>query len=510
MKLRITWTDDNGANSVQVELTDKQFVIGRDLSCDLVLSHSSVSRIHAVIYKTEQGLFLEDQESSYGTLVNHRPVKPLTAATLNPSSEIKLGAQPIRVSLLTADDTFNMDTGEFSSDRIFQQFDQLRTQVQQAIAPLEESTKQALTESFEQLGEQANLWFERNRVLHHINLMLNHAMVSDDLLAQILPMLVGLFGAERGFVLLHKPRLKKLVPSASYSYDSIHQTQDKPQSSQVNQSQLLFSQTVAKRCFDSSEIYITNDVNQTMLLKSADSVQQGQIKSVLAFPLIYAGNVLAVIYLDNCSSFVDFESHREFIKPLQSHLGAALRHAMHYSQAVTDDLTGVYTRRYFEERVKQAMEHSRRYNSTCCLIFLDIDHFKMINDTHGHHVGDLVLMDVANTLQQTARKSDVVGRLGGEEFVLFLSDTALDGAKIYAERIREKIASIQFMHNDENIQLTASLGVAEYNVAYGLAPYQFIEAADQAMYQAKETGRNRVVVAKPQKVAALNNTCYRK
>lgn len=506
MKLRITWTDDNGANSVQVELTDKHFVIGREPSCDLVLSHSSVSRIHAVIYKTEQGLFLEDQESSYGTLVNHRPVKSLTAATLNPSSEIKLGAQPIRISLLSADDTFNMDTGEFSSDRIFQQFDELRAQVQQAIAPLEESTKQTLTDSFEQLGEQANLWFERNRVLHHINLMLNHAMVSDDLLAQVLPMLVGLFGAERGFVLLHKPRQKRLVPSASYLYDGI--LPSKEQKVSANQSQLSFSQTVAKRCFDSGETYILNDVNQTQVLKSAESVQQGQIKSVLTFPLSYAGEVLAIIYLDNCSAFVDFEAHREFIKPLQSHLAAALRHAMHYSQAVTDDLTGVYTRRYFEERVKQAMDHSRRYDSTCCLIFLDIDHFKAINDTHGHHVGDLVLIDVANTLQKTARKSDVVGRLGGEEFILFLSDTALEGAEIYAERIREKIAAIEFNFEGQVIHLTASLGVAEYNTAYGYAPYQFIEAADQAMYQAKETGRNKVVVAERQKVSSLK-TSYR-
>ncbi|TKL85445.1 GGDEF domain-containing protein, partial [Enterococcus faecium] len=109
---------------------------------------------------------------------------------------------------------------------------------------------------------------------------------------------------------------------------------------------------------------------------------------------------------------------------------------------MTDDLTGVFSRNMLEEHITQAMDQAKRYGHPCSLIFLDIDNFKQINDVHGHLVGDEVLKKVARLMLSAARKTDVVGRLGGEEFVLLLSGTALPGAVQHAERLRQDIAAL--------------------------------------------------------------------
>ncbi len=161
--------------------------------------------------------------------------------------------------------------------------------------------------------------------------------------------------------------------------------------------------------------------------------------------------------------------------------------------AHTDPLTAVLNRRALTERLASELERVRRYDSTVSLLLIDIDHFKRVNDSYGHLVGDDVLMDVGALLQSAVRAVDVVARYGGEEFVIALPETGLAGATVFAERIRELIEAHPFLHaGGSQLHLTASVGVASYP-SPGLETVEdLLATADQALYRAKAEGRNRV------------------
>jgi diguanylate cyclase (GGDEF)-like protein/putative nucleotidyltransferase with HDIG domain len=148
----------------------------------------------------------------------------------------------------------------------------------------------------------------------------------------------------------------------------------------------------------------------------------------------------------------------------------------------------------------EEVARSERVQSQCAILFLDIDHFKRVNDTWGHRAGDAILREVATRLQKTLRLSDVVGRYGGEEFALLLPETDIVGASETAERLRIAIAVHPCVWQSEDgssnatIPITASIGVACYGM-HGTTRERLVERADQAMYRAKQSGRNRVCVA---------------
>ncbi|TAA43681.1 sensor domain-containing diguanylate cyclase [Corallincola spongiicola] len=157
---------------------------------------------------------------------------------------------------------------------------------------------------------------------------------------------------------------------------------------------------------------------------------------------------------------------------------------------VTDVLTQVHNRRKLDEVLATEMERFKRYQQTFSVIILDLDHFKQVNDNFGHQAGDAVLTRVAELMKETVRKADCVGRWGGEEFMVVSAGTTLNGAASLAEKLRQQLLSLGF---DYPIKVTASFGVAQCQV--GEALNQLIKRADQALYHAKETGRNRVVSA---------------
>jgi len=161
--------------------------------------------------------------------------------------------------------------------------------------------------------------------------------------------------------------------------------------------------------------------------------------------------------------------------------------------AHTDPLTAVLNRRALTERLTAEFERVKRYESTVSLLLIDIDHFKRVNDSYGHLVGDDVLTDVGRLLQGAVRSVDVVARYGGEEFVIALPETGEAGATTFAERVREMIEAHPFTYNgDSELQLTASIGVASYPSPGMETVEDLLARADQALYRAKAEGRNRV------------------
>ncbi len=161
--------------------------------------------------------------------------------------------------------------------------------------------------------------------------------------------------------------------------------------------------------------------------------------------------------------------------------------------AQTDPLTQLMNRRALTVRLVTEMERVRRYNAPLALLLLDLDHFKLVNDTYGHLAGDDVLFGVATLLQRAARSVDTVARYGGEEFVMVLPETGKQGAMSFANRVREKIASQRFsIASREEIHITGSIGVATYPSRGIDSVEDLFRAADAALYRAKGSGRNLV------------------
>jgi diguanylate cyclase (GGDEF)-like protein len=164
--------------------------------------------------------------------------------------------------------------------------------------------------------------------------------------------------------------------------------------------------------------------------------------------------------------------------------------------AMQDELTGLYNRRHFVELADAEVARARRTSAPLSLAMLDIDHFKAVNDVFGHPVGDLALKEVARAMRETLRTSDVPARFGGEEFVVLLMDTPLEGAIAVTERLRERVGRSEVPAGKGRVaRFTVSGGVAE------LAPGERFEVllarADEALYRAKEDGRNRTVTSLP-------------
>ncbi|MGZ5049945.1 MAG: GGDEF domain-containing protein [Methylobacter sp.] len=190
------------------------------------------------------------------------------------------------------------------------------------------------------------------------------------------------------------------------------------------------------------------------------------------------------------------EADLQLLEALLCCLIYPLKNATLFHQALkmayTDPLTQTHNRASFNGTIKREMSLAARNNSNLSIIFFDVDHFKAINDTYGHDCGDTTLRLSAKWIKESLRESDIIFRYGGEEFVILLSDTDLDGATLLAERIRSSIERHTIAYDMKTIKITASMGVSSLRNDDTLE--SFIKRADDAMYQAKSSGRNRVVV----------------
>lgn len=160
--------------------------------------------------------------------------------------------------------------------------------------------------------------------------------------------------------------------------------------------------------------------------------------------------------------------------------------------ATTDPLTRLLNRRALADRLGTEMERARRFDSHLAVLLVDIDHFKLVNDTAGHLAGDEVLREVASLIQRAVRTVDIVARYGGEEFVVILPETDANGAVVFAERLRELISHHAFGVRDGQIRLTVSVGIATFPAADVSNADDFVARADSSMYRAKADGRNQV------------------
>ncbi len=238
-------------------------------------------------------------------------------------------------------------------------------------------------------------------------------------------------------------------------------------------------------------------------LRKDDRARNDFVGSVIAFPLGCRGRrVGAILGLDRTASSREPRVTAPILRAIRLLLepaAVALDNAMILKRAealsVTDDLTHLYNSRYLNTVLRKETKRASRSGRPLSLLFIDLDGFKSINDTHGHLFGSRALVEAAAVIRGSARETDVVARFGGDEFALVLPDTGSEGAFAVGERIRERIAAHLFLADDHlNIHLTASVGVATLPDVAASAD-ELVQAADKAMYAVKDSGKNGIQAA---------------
>jgi two-component system cell cycle response regulator len=168
-------------------------------------------------------------------------------------------------------------------------------------------------------------------------------------------------------------------------------------------------------------------------------------------------------------------------------------HEAVYSMMITDGLTGVPNKRYFQEALRRELARSQRHRRPLSVVVFDVDHFKKVNDTHGHLAGDAVLREIASRIKTTIRADEVFARVGGEEFAVLLPESTAPGAVRFAERVRRLVADTPVRIEKSRIPVTLSLGVSHTDGDSAVGADELVGRADKKLYEAKGAGRNRVV-----------------
>ncbi|MBZ0274190.1 sensor domain-containing diguanylate cyclase [bacterium] len=350
------------------------------------------------------------------------------------------------------------------------------------------SIKTAMLYSANQDDKAAlNRTLKNLKMLYNIGQMMAHITELKELLRFILDEACKTTDAEKGSLMLLDEEHQRLVVRVVRGLPD-KDAEDRINNGETECTSLSIGEGVAGTAFMECKPMIVNDVQNDPKFKT----QSKHVKSILCVPLIANDEAIGVINITNKNDGAGFSGEdAQLISALANQAAISIHRSRLYNLAIMDELTGLYVRRYFAHRLQEEIKRADRFGTKFSVIMFDIDHFKSVNDTFGHHAGDQALVTVANTLKAAARTTDLPARFGGEEFVILLPETNGKGATMVAERIRKTVEQTHV--SDIGRSLTISAGVSVYP-DHGSEMLGLVKSADMALYEAKHGGRNRVVL----------------
>ncbi|MCX7747036.1 MAG: diguanylate cyclase [Clostridia bacterium] len=304
----------------------------------------------------------------------------------------------------------------------------------------------------------------------------------DELLKKVISIAMEVTGAHKGYLMLKDMKNEEIEIKALEDIDG---------NSAING---YFSKSIVDEVLKTGQAVLTLDAMEDERYRNCQSVVYHKLKSILCTPVKYNNEIKGVCYLDNAlSSAVFTEEDIDIMNIIMTQAAISIENARLYQLAVTDGLTGLYTHKHFMFLFDQELERARRYKKELSIVLFDIDNFKVFNDQFGHQAGDLVLADVAKNAQTCFRNIDIIGRYGGEEFILLLPETDQASALIGAERLRNAVYEMVVPFGGKELKVTISCGLATYP-QHAPNRASLIKAADEALYTSKRNGKNRVTV----------------
>ncbi len=309
--------------------------------------------------------------------------------------------------------------------------------------------------------------------------------VGNELLKEVLMIIIRSVDAQKGSIMMMDQIKEKLILKVVY---------DPVQSNQPENvlEEIMFSlgEGIAGEVAEKGEAVICNDTQNDRRFKTYRFQEMDRrIWNMICLPLKVGDKVLGVVSLDNKrDGFAQEDLTR--VQHLAGQVAIAVQNAELYERSITDGLTKLFIRRYFEDHLSQEIKRTRRNNGTLALLMFDIDHFKRFNDTYGHQVGDWVIQKVAGVAKDSIRDGvDMPARYGGEEFAVVMPDTDLAGAYHVGERIRKAVENSFVYHEGNKLKITISVGCAVFP-DQATDKESLIQFADAALYGSKHKGRN--------------------
>lgn len=324
-----------------------------------------------------------------------------------------------------------------------------------------------------------------NEVIHAVNFMGDLTRTLDTILSKCVQML----GAERGSLLMLDERYESLVEAAV-----VVGVEGDASVDPALKAKFKVGEGVAGEVFAKGEPRLIIDVS---IEKGFERFAGGRgvVRSILCVPLQVRDTSIGVMNIVNKTADVFDHEDLQMALTMANQAAVVIEKSRLFNLATIDGLTGLIVRRHFQSRMEEEFRRAKRYEKPLSFIMTDIDHFKKFNDTWGHQTGDMVLREVAKIVQATIRDTDVAARYGGEEFCVILPETDLEGGRLFAERLRQRVESAVFQGPKGDLKVTISLGLSALPYNYAETTVEMIKIADEALYEAKHAGRNQVGVS---------------
>jgi len=496
----LSWIDsDNELHCELLQKTKDSFTIGRSDITDIEVLNTSVSRKHVVLTWSNENLNIKDLNSSFGTWIGNTRLIAGESVALDSDTEVRLGNLSMWYEIRKGDESQELMQTCFHTPKanneleLSSEINNFRIKLQSLLQEnLGDNTLNVqlinkINEELLKLASTQEHRLKEQRILNSISHVLNRSLTLSELLKTALNLVSKVLNADRGFVMLHNPKSDKFEIKASRHFGNI-------QWSESNKNLKIYSQRLIKQCFENNKIVIIGDTHLMNHIDDLIDSKDGGGRSIVVIPLVQDEVVIGVIYLDNQQQPHNFDSDQiPFLTTYAAHTSIALHNTLLFKRAITDDLTQLFTRQHIDEGLEQEIKNALLDKQDLSILLLDLDHFKKINDSFGHTTGDHVLQSFSNIIKNNIRDCDMAGRFGGEEFVVILTNTNLENAKILAEKIRTITEKSNIEKDDQSITVTVSIGVASYNSKHGTKALLLLEDADKALYQAKKNGRNQTV-----------------